>query len=79
MLYKVQRTSKLTLIQQKTPKDHHRALTNYKIDTMEIPSIQQSLVYNEPGTVSTQVVELPVPEPGPGEVLIHLYGKILPL
>lgn len=44
---------------------------------MEIPSVQKSLVYDEPGTVSAQVVELPVPEPGPGEVLIHLYSSAL--
>lgn len=44
---------------------------------MKIPSVQKSLVYNEPGRVSAQVVELPVPEPGPGEVLIHLYGKVI--
>lgn len=44
---------------------------------MEIPSVQKAIIYDEPGTLSTQVIGLPVPEPGPGEVLIHLYGQKL--
>ena len=38
----------------------------------EIPQTQKAVVYDDPGKVSTKVVDLPVPEPGPGEVLINL-------
>ncbi|KAL3463131.1 alcohol dehydrogenase 2 [Aspergillus heterothallicus] len=40
--------------------------------TPEIPAKQKAIVYDNPGTVSTKVVELDVPEPGAGEVLINL-------
>ena len=43
----------------------------------EIPKKQKACIYDKPGTVSTKVVELDVPEPGPGEVLINLYAQIL--
>ncbi|KAM0277383.1 hypothetical protein ACHAQH_005823 [Verticillium albo-atrum] len=33
----------------------------------------RAVVYLEPGTTKTAVVELPVPEPGPGEVLVKLH------
>ncbi|OHE92732.1 alcohol dehydrogenase [Colletotrichum orchidophilum] len=32
----------------------------------------RAVVYTEPGTTQTEVVELPIPEPGPGEVLVRL-------
>ncbi|KAH9826949.1 Alcohol dehydrogenase GroES-like domain [Teratosphaeria destructans] len=38
----------------------------------EIPQKYKAVVYDEPGKVSTKVVELDTPEPGPGEVLINL-------
>lgn len=38
----------------------------------EIPLKQKAVVYDQPGTVSTKVVEIEVPEPGAGEVLINL-------
>ncbi|KAL2809609.1 alcohol dehydrogenase 2 [Aspergillus granulosus] len=38
----------------------------------EIPAKQKAIIYDNPGTVSTKVVELDVPEPGAGEVLINL-------
>ncbi|KAJ5528870.1 hypothetical protein N7527_002263 [Penicillium freii] len=38
----------------------------------EIPTKQKAVIYDQPGTVSTKVVELDVPEPGTGEVLINL-------
>lgn len=43
--------------------------------TVEIPTQYKAAVYDEPGTLSTKVEMLDTPEPGPGEVLIHLYGK----
>ncbi|OOF93723.1 hypothetical protein ASPCADRAFT_209010 [Aspergillus carbonarius ITEM 5010] len=38
----------------------------------DIPAKQRAAIYDQPGTVSTKVVELDVPEPGVGEVLINL-------
>ncbi|GCB27163.1 alcohol dehydrogenase 2 [Aspergillus awamori] len=38
----------------------------------EIPAKQKAAIYDQPGTVSTKVVEIDVPEPGTGEVLINL-------
>ncbi|KAE8152572.1 chaperonin 10-like protein [Aspergillus avenaceus] len=38
----------------------------------EIPQKQKAAIYDQPGTVSTKVVEIDVPEPGAGEVLINL-------
>ncbi|KAJ5496581.1 Polyketide synthase enoylreductase [Penicillium fimorum] len=38
----------------------------------EVPTKQKAVIYDQPGTVSTKVVELDVPEPGTGEVLINL-------
>ncbi|KAI9042277.1 zinc-dependent alcohol dehydrogenase [Aspergillus affinis] len=40
--------------------------------TPEIPLKQKAVIYDQPGTVSTKVVEIDVPEPGAGEVLINL-------
>jgi hypothetical protein len=39
----------------------------------EIPKKYKAAIYDKPGTISTAVVELDTPEPGPGEVLIRLY------
>lgn len=38
----------------------------------EIPKTQKAAVYDQPGTVSTKIVDIDVPEPGAGEVLINL-------
>ncbi|EAW11852.1 zinc-dependent alcohol dehydrogenase [Aspergillus clavatus NRRL 1] len=37
-----------------------------------IPKKQKAVVYDQPGTNSTKIEEIDVPEPGPGEVLINL-------
>lgn len=39
----------------------------------EIPKTQKAAVYDQPGTVSTKIVDIEVPEPGAGEVLINLF------
>jgi hypothetical protein len=39
----------------------------------EIPQKQKAVIYDQPGSVSTKVVEIDVPEPGDGEVLINLF------
>ncbi|KAE8133598.1 hypothetical protein BDV38DRAFT_274174 [Aspergillus pseudotamarii] len=43
----------------------------------EIPLRQKAVIYDKPGTMSTNVTEIDVPEPGSGEVLINLYDLIL--
>jgi propanol-preferring alcohol dehydrogenase len=40
---------------------------------VQIPATYKAAVYDEPGKISTKIEELKTPEPGPGEVLIHLY------
>lgn len=40
--------------------------------TPDIPKKQKAAVFDQPGTVSTKVVEIDVPEPGAGQVLINL-------
>lgn len=34
--------------------------------------VNYAVVYAEPPSLKTKVVELPIPEPGPGEVLVRL-------
>lgn len=41
----------------------------------EIPKQAKAAVYDKPGTISTKVTMVDVPEPGPGEVLINLYAE----
>lgn len=38
----------------------------------DIPKKYKAVIYDEPGKISTKVVELDTPEPGPGEVLVNL-------
>jgi propanol-preferring alcohol dehydrogenase len=39
---------------------------------VELPKTYKAAIYDNPGTISTKVVDLDMPEPGPGEVLINL-------
>jgi len=39
---------------------------------VELPKTYKAAVYDKPGEVSTKVTELEMPEPGPGEILVHL-------
>ncbi|EEH44885.1 uncharacterized protein PADG_01174 [Paracoccidioides brasiliensis Pb18] len=41
-------------------------------ELVEIPKQAKAIIYDNPGTISTKVVTVDVPEPGPGEVLINL-------
>lgn len=41
----------------------------------DIPKTYKALVYDRPGEISTKVVELETPQPGPGEVLLKLYAS----
>jgi hypothetical protein len=43
----------------------------------ELPSTYKACVYDEPGKISTKVVDLDMPEPGPGEVLINLCVHVV--
>ena len=43
----------------------------------EIPKKQKAAIYDQPGSVSTKIVELDVPEPGVGEVLINMYVRFI--
>jgi len=38
----------------------------------DLPKTYKALVYDEPGKISTKIVDLDMPEPGAGEVLINL-------
>lgn len=38
----------------------------------ELPAKYKAVVYDNPGTISTKVVELDMPEPGVGEVLVNM-------
>jgi alcohol dehydrogenase, propanol-preferring len=40
--------------------------------SVDIPKKYKAVVYDKPGTISTKIEELEVPEPGPGQVLINL-------
>lgn len=40
---------------------------------VDIPKQYKAAVYDAPGTLSTKVETLDTPDPGAGEVLIHLY------
>ena len=40
--------------------------------SFDIPKKYKAAVYDKPGSISTKVEELDMPEPGPGEVLIKL-------
>lgn len=42
----------------------------------ELPKQYKACVYDAPGKLSVKIEMLDMPEPGPGEVLIHLYVHI---
>lgn len=47
-----------------------------------LPSKYKAAIYDQPGKISTKVVELDMPEPAAGDVLIKLYANtmiVLPL
>lgn len=41
---------------------------------IQLPKLYKAYVYDQPGQISTKVVDLEMPEPGPGEVLVNLYA-----
>ena len=38
----------------------------------EIPRTYKAIIYDKPGTISTKLIELEIPEPGDGEVLVRM-------
>jgi hypothetical protein len=38
----------------------------------DLPKKYKAIIYDKPGSISTKIEELDMPEPGPGEVLINL-------
>ena len=42
----------------------------------ELPKKYKALVYDKPGSISTKIEELDMPEPAAGQVLINLYGVV---
>ncbi|KAK6222378.1 hypothetical protein LQW54_001078 [Pestalotiopsis sp. IQ-011] len=39
---------------------------------MAIEGVNKAVIYSDPPSIKTEVVELPIPKPGPGEVLVRL-------
>jgi propanol-preferring alcohol dehydrogenase len=35
--------------------------------------VNKAIIYSNPGTRETEVVELPIEAPGPGQVLVRMY------
>lgn len=42
------------------------------MSSIDLPKTYKAVIYDEPGKVSTKVVDMDMPEPGPGEVLVNL-------
>ena len=38
-------------------------------------SIHKAVVYDKPGEISTRIIEVETPKPGPGEILVNMYVK----
>jgi hypothetical protein len=45
--------------------------------TNSLPNQYKACVYDKPGTISTKIEMRDMPEPGPGEVLVGLYGHFV--
>lgn len=45
----------------------------------QLPKKYKAAIYDKPGSISTKIEELDMPEPGPGQVLINLYVWISPV
>ncbi|KAM5354545.1 hypothetical protein ACJ41O_001192 [Fusarium nematophilum] len=44
--------------------------------TPAVPKQHKAVVYDKPGTISTKIVSIDTPEPGPGELLINLQEGV---
>lgn len=59
---------------------HYEQSTSYHLtkDAMHLLSgteTNRAIVYSDPGTLKTEIVDLPIPKPGHGEILVRLYGS----
>lgn len=45
---------------------------HYSIIMADLPTSYKACVFDQPGQISTRVVDIDMPEPGPGEVLVDL-------
>lgn len=45
---------------------------------MDIPKTHKAIVYDKPGEISTNVVDVETPTPGSGQVLVKMYVFKLP-
>jgi alcohol dehydrogenase, propanol-preferring len=43
---------------------------------VDIPKTYKAAIYDKPGTISTKIVTLNTPEPGPGQILVNLYASL---
>jgi propanol-preferring alcohol dehydrogenase len=39
---------------------------------IELPKTYKACIYDNPGSISIKIVDLDMPEPGPGDVLVKL-------
>lgn len=44
---------------------------------MQIPKTHKALVYDKPGEISTRIMELDTPAPGPGQILVKMYVELV--
>ncbi|GIK05270.1 hypothetical protein Aspvir_009374 [Aspergillus viridinutans] len=44
---------------------------------MQVPQTHKAVVYDKPGIISTRIVELDTPSPGPGQILVKMWVKLL--
>lgn len=42
---------------------------------MDIPKTHKAVVYDKPGEISTNIVDVETPAPGSGEVLVKMYAR----
>lgn len=40
-------------------------------------TVNRAIIYSDPPSTATQVVELPIEKPGPGQVLVRLYVSLV--
>lgn len=45
--------------------------------TVNVPKKHKAIVYDQPGEVSVQIIEVDTPEPSSGEVLVKVYVHVV--
>jgi hypothetical protein len=59
--------SQTIFISQSSPTFYKASMSAYT------ETVNRAVVYSNPPTIESEVVELSIPQPGPGEVLVRLY------